>query len=81
MSWDQEFSRLDTKGKGKATDFDFEAAFTRAAASVTKENSRIVEVQDDTESLESVFERTKLSDPTEKAEDVKEADYLTDFQK
>ena len=81
MNWDQEFSRMDIKGKGKATDIDFEAAFTRAAASVTKEGSRIVEVQDDTESLESAFERTKLSDSPEKAGGVDGIDYLTDFQK
>lgn len=73
MNWDQEFSRMDAKGKGKATDTDFEAAFTRATASVTEGKSRIVEVQDNTESLESAFERAKISDEV--------TDYQTHFEK
>jgi peroxin-5 len=78
MNWDQEFSRMDSKGKGKATNIDFDAAFTRAAASMTNQSSRIVEVQDDVESLETTFERTALTDSSEKE---RGADYLTDFQK
>jgi hypothetical protein len=81
MHWDQEFMRMDTKGKGKATDIDFEAAFTRAAASVTEEKSRIVEVHDDAVSLESAFESAKISDSVEEAGVAEEADYLSDFQK
>lgn len=82
MHWDQEFMRMDTKkGKGKATDMDFEAAFTRAAASVTEDGSRIVEVQDDAESLESAFERANISDSVEAAGDSDRGDYLSDFQK
>jgi peroxin-5 len=83
MNWDQEFSRVDTKGKGKAIDADFEAAFARAAASITtnKEGSRIVDVQDDAETLEDAFERVKVTDPPEKVGDTDGMEYLTDFQK
>jgi len=80
MNWDHEFSRVDSKGKGKATHFDFDAAFARAAASVTtnKEDSRIVEVHDGSESIEDAFERTQISNPPQQVEPTN--DMLSDFQ-
>ncbi|KAF8588639.1 TPR-like protein [Ramaria rubella] len=75
MNWDQEFSRRDTKGKGKAIDFDFESAFNHAAASIHKQEAQIVEVNDGEETLEAAFERTKLTN------DPDDSEYLSDFQK
>ncbi|KAF8520334.1 peroxisome targeting signal receptor [Hysterangium stoloniferum] len=60
VNWDQEFTRVDVKGKGKAVDLDFEDAFNRAA-SLANERSRIVEVFEN-ESLEAAFERINLAD-------------------
>ncbi|KIJ49700.1 hypothetical protein M422DRAFT_28063 [Sphaerobolus stellatus SS14] len=80
VNWDQEFSRVDTKGKGKATEADFEAAFARAAASISAEKSRIVEVQED-ESLEEAFNRVKVSDEKERVGDSDKDEYLSDFEK
>lgn len=64
INWDAEFSRVDVKGKGKAVDTDLDEAFSRAAALVHKEQSRIVEVKDGDESLEAAFERTTISGDT-----------------
>lgn len=77
MNWDQEFARADAKGKGKAVDADFEAAFAKAAATMPAEKSRIVDVQDESESLEAVFERTRLSDD----EKIDENGLVNDFEK
>lgn len=75
INWDQEFSRVDVKGKGRAIDKDFEEAFSRAAALVSKEHSRIVEVKDDTESLEAAFERTTIGDDTPTLGDKEKSDF------
>jgi len=73
VNWDQEFTRVDVKGKGKADDLDFEDAFNRAA-SLANERSRIVEV-DENESLAAAFERTNVAD------DPKDDETLSDFEK
>ena len=81
MNWDQEFSRVDSKGKGKATHVDFEAAFARAAASVmtNKEDGRIIEERDGSEGIEDTFERAKISDSPQQIEDT--GGMLSEFQK
>lgn len=60
-------SLVDTsKGKGKAREADFEAAFAQAAASLQNQqqpSSGIVELDDTTASLEQAMENVKLGDP------------------
>ncbi|GJJ06241.1 hypothetical protein Clacol_000432 [Clathrus columnatus] len=75
INWDEEFSRVDVKGKGKATEVDLEEAFNRAAALAPKEQSRIVEIKDDNESLEAAFERTTINDGTVLPEDKEKSEF------
>ena len=62
---------VSAKGKGRATDADFEAAFARAAA---MQSARIDEVDKTTE-LAETLEATTLD------EEQGERDYMTNFQK
>ncbi|OAX33288.1 TPR-like protein [Rhizopogon vinicolor AM-OR11-026] len=55
-----------SKGKGKAREADFEAAFAQVAASLQNQqqsSSGIVELDDTTASLEQAMESVKLGDP------------------
>jgi peroxin-5 len=55
-----------SKGKGKAREADFEAAFAQAAASLQNQqqsSSSIVELDDTAAALEQAMENVKLGDP------------------
>jgi peroxin-5 len=64
-----------SKGKGKAREADFEAAFAQVAASLQNQQqstSSIVELNDTAASLEQAMENVKLGDPNTTNADFKE---------
>jgi len=64
-----------SKGKGKAREADFEAAFAQAAVSLQNQqqsSSGIVELDDNAASLEEAMENVKLADPDTTNADFKE---------
>jgi hypothetical protein len=54
---------MDSKGKGKSREADFEAAFSQAASFMTPQASRIVEVEDGVTDIEEAFKSATLDEP------------------